>query len=382
MTKNVIKSVSLPHVRVKGIRKPVILIQGGMGIRVSTPKLAAAVCRRGGIGTLSSAGLSEFYLDPDGKKIGARDAARYEVEDACARTRLNEPFVAMNIMVALKKDYKESVVGAIEGGVGAIISGAGNPTALPGIVRDAEALGSVALIPIVSSLKSARTICRKWWQSYGYVPDAIVIEGDKAGGHLGYSFEDIGKTDLLATYNEVRRFLDEFCAEKSVERVPVIVAGGIFFRGDIFYWVDQVGADGVQMGSRFAATVESGASPEFKQTIVEATEDDIVVCRKSPCGLPFRIIKDSPGYQEALANPKKAKCKFGYVLQKDKESGKFERCLAKDTCDYFCICSGLVSAVGRRSGRDALYTIGSRGYLINKIITVDELMDDLGIERT
>jgi len=373
--------VELPYVRAKEVKKPFILIQGGMGMRVSCPKLSGGVSRRGGIGTLSSAGLPDFYIEPDGRKASARDAARYEVEAACVETGQKNPFVAINIMVELKREYRESVIGAIQGNVAAIISGAGLPLALPGIVRDVDALDHVALIPIVSSARAAKLICEKWWRNYGYVPDAIVIEGDKAGGHLGFKIEDIGNEEnsLERIFGEVRQCVDDFYRDKGGIHVPIVVAGGIFFKEDIAYWIDQVCADGVQMGSRFAATKESGASLDFKKAIIEAEEDDIIVCSKSPCGLPFRVIKSSPGYQEALHNPRKVKCMFGYVLQKDKQTGDFHRCPAKDTCDFFCICGGLIAGVGKKSGYGAIYSIGSRGYLIDKIITLDELMDELGI---
>lgn len=372
--------VELPYVQAWGVRKSFILIQGGMGMRVSCPKLSGKSSRRGAIGTLSSAGLPEFYIESNGKKASARNAARYEVEAACLETGQRNPFIAMNIMVKLK-DFKESVIGAIQGGVSAIISGAGVPKSLPGIVRDVDALDYVALIPIVSSAKSARTICKKWWKSYGYVPDAIVVEGDKAGGHLGFELEDIGNEEnsLERIFSEVRQSVDEFYQDKGGIHVPVIVAGGIFYNEDIAYWIDRVGADGVQMGSRFAATLESGASPEFKKAIIESTEDDIIVCDKSPCGFLFRVIKNSPGYQEALYDPKAAICRYGYVLQKDIEKDVFIHCLAKDTCRYFCICGGLVAATGKESKQGAIFTIGARGHEIKKIISVDELFDELGI---
>ena len=372
--------VDLPFVRARGVKKSFILVQGGMGMRVSGPSLVAEVCSYGVIGTLSSAGLCDFHIESDGKKATARNAARYEVEEARLRSRIKNPFIAMNIMVELKKDYKDSVLGSIEGDVAAIISGAGFPLSLPKLVREAEALDHVALIPIISSARAASIICKKWKKNHDYIPDAVIIEGDKAGGHLGFDPNDIGKKEnsLEKIFVETREFLDDFYRDIGV-RVPIIVAGGIFYNEDIAYWIDQMGADGVQMGSRFAATKESGASLEFKQAIIEATEDDIVVCGKSPCGFPFRVIKSSPGYQEAINNPQAAKCKFGYVLQKDKETEVFHLCPAKDTCDYFCICGGLVAAVGGKSDYGAVYTIGSRGYLIKEIITVDELMRELGI---
>jgi nitronate monooxygenase len=165
---------------------------------------------------------------------------------------------------------------------------------------------------------------------------------------------------------------------------PVIVAGGIYTHDDIVSYMDR-GADGVQMGTRFLATEESSATAAYKEAVVRAREEDIVVAHRpgSPCGLPFRVIKQSPMYLSALKQLRKPKCDKGYVLMKDAD-GKYTICPAKeDNKDYFCICNGLLSSSGYNSNEEEpLYTVGTNASRIDKIVTVNALMKELaGTEK-
>lgn len=342
------------------------MVQGGMGIGVSLSALARAVARRGGIGTISSAGLAAIVSKRLGRRVDIQEAAAIEVADS----KQDGGFIAINIMVALHTTFTASILGAVAGGVDAIILGAGLPTTLPEAIMDAD----VALIPIVSSVKALRIICKRWGERYQRLPDAVVLEGPLAGGHLGFSYTDLNKEDfqLERLFGPVKEF-----AQKHGD-FPVIVAGGIYYHEDIVRWVNEFGADGVQMGTRFAATHESGASLDFKQAIIDCREEDIIVPKKpgSPCGLPFRLIKTSPGYQTALQKNRPPKCNRGLVLRKD-EAGDFTVCPAKDSYDSFCICNVLFSAHGLIDKEEPIYTIGGRGYLVDRIVPVDELMDEL-----
>lgn len=356
----------LPTIAVKGASREVIFIQGGMGIGISLASLAKAVARRGGIGTISSAGLESLVGKRLGQKVSPRQAAAIEVAEA----KSDGGFIAINIMVALQKSFSESILGAIEGGVDAIILGAGLPTTLP----DTAEKANVALIPIVSSVKALKIIHKRWTGRYNRIPDAVIVEGPLAGGHLGFSYSDLDKEEfqLENIFPPIKKFA------RNHGDFPVIVAGGIYYREDVVRWINELGADGVQMGTRFAATHESGASAAFKKAIINCTAGDIIVAEKpgSPCGLPFRLIKSSAGYQLALRKGRPPKCTRGYVLRKD-EAGNYTECPAKESCEDFCICNVLLSAHGFTDKEEPIFTIGQRGHLVDRILSVDELMDEL-----
>ncbi|MCX7990405.1 MAG: nitronate monooxygenase, partial [Proteobacteria bacterium] len=266
----------------KAIKFPII--QGGMGIGVSLHQLAKAVANEGGMGVISSAALDRILTKRYGKKFTTYEAVRKEIELAKESTGA----VGINIMVAVSKDYEDSVRASVDGGVDAIISGGGLPLSLPSITKPKD----TALIPIVSSARSLDLICRKW-EKQGYRPDACILEGPLAGGHLGFRIEDIDKEEhklesLLPQVKETAKKYGDF---------PVIVAGGIVTAEDIAKML-SLGADGVQMGTRFLVAEESGATYDYKLAVTNLRKEDIIVAYKpgSPCGLPFRIIKNSPMY--------------------------------------------------------------------------------------
>jgi nitronate monooxygenase len=337
-----------------------------MGVGVSLHPLAAAVASEGGLGIVSSACLDRLVSRRTGKRVGTYDAAYEEVSLAKSLGGL----AGINIMVALVKDYAASVKGALDAGADAIISGAGLPLSLPAVQHPKD----TALIPIVSSARALDIICKKWGK-LGYRPDAVVLEGPLAGGHLGFRMDQIDLEEnklenLLPPVKDMARKYGD---------IPVIVAGGIYTYADILKYI-AMGADGVQMGTRFLATVESSAPDEYKQAVLEAKEEDIVVAYRpgSPCGLPFRVIKQSPMYVASLKALRPSKCDKGYVLLKDAE-GKFTVCPAKvDNKDYFCICNGLLSSAGyNRKEEEPLYTVGTSASMVDKIVPVKDLMDEL-----
>jgi nitronate monooxygenase len=136
----------------------------------------------------------------------------------------------------------------------------------------------------------------------------------------------------------------------------------------------------VQLGTRFLATEESSADAAYKQAVVDATREDILVARDpgSPCGLPFRILRRSPMFRAALARKRKPACNKGYVLTKDGD-GRLTRCLAKEEGGHhFCICNGLLSSAGYDPGdEEPLYTVGSNAYRVDRVVPVKALMDEL-----
>ncbi len=362
---------SLKPLTIKGKRLKLPIIQGGMGVGVSLHPLAKAVAAEGGLGIVSSACLDRLVSKRIGRKINTYEAVKEEL----ALSKIKNGFVGINIMAALMRDFTDSVKGALDAGSDAIISGAGLPLNLPAIQPPKD----TALIPIVSSARALEIICKKW-EKLGYRPDAVVLEGPLAGGHLGFRIDQV---DLEA--NKLENLLPPV-KDMAIKfgDFPVIVAGGIYTHDDIVNFMDR-GADGVQMGTRFLATEESSANEAYKDAVVGAREEDIVVAHRpgSPCGLPFRVIKQSPMYVSALSQRRKPKCDKGYVLMKDAD-GKYAICPAKeDNKDYFCICNGLLSSSGYNAKEEeALYTVGTNASRIDKILSVKVLMKELaGIDE-
>jgi len=356
----------LPKIAIRGLGSGAILVQGGMGAGISLAPLAGAVAQRGGVGTVSFVALDRFVGRRVGRKVGHGEAAKLEIEEARRRSG-NRGAIAINCMVLVEKTYIPSVEGALEGGVDIIIAGAGLPMTLPEVVGHAP----VALVPIVSSGRALELICRRWGR-YGRVPDAVVLEGPLAGGHLGFKAEDIEKPEfrLEAIFGPVKQV-----AEKN-GNFPVIVAGGIYTHDDIVRWVNA-GADGVQIGTRFAATHESGASQEFKNAIVAARAEDIEIAKPgSPAGMPFRIIRTSPAYRQALTRGRQLLCDKQYLLHKNSE-GRLS-CPALEGYDSFCICNGLLSAADCNDTADLpIFTVGVNAARVDRILSVDELIDEL-----
>ncbi len=351
--------------RIKDKVVPVPIIQGGMGVGVSMHPLAAAVAREGGVGVISSACIDRLVSERHhGRKVGTYDAICEEVSLAKA----NGGFVGVNIMVALVRTYADSVMASIDAGADFIITGAGLPLGLPAIQKPRD----TALIPIVSSARALKLICRKW-EKLGYRPDAVVLEGPLAGGHLGFRFDEI---ELES--NRLENLLPPV-KDVAMEHgdIPVIVAGGIYTHEDIERFL-AMGADGVQMGTRFLATEESSATEAYKQAVVEARDSDIFIAENpgSPCGLPFRTIRKSP--MIVSAKDRKPKCNKGYLLLKDSE-GKFTRCDAKNSNESsFCICNGLLSSAGYNLDEEPpLYTVGTNAYRIERVVSVKTLMEEL-----
>ena len=279
-----IKNKELPVLKIGKHQPKYPIIQGGMGIMVSGPKLAAAVAAEGGIGTIASVGLAAssdgFDLSLGPKKISENNQtilARYIKE---AKEASNGGVIAVNCMCALS-DYEDLVRTSCEAGADVIISGAGLPLKLPQLT---EGHPDTALVPIVSSVKAAGLIISRWLKHYNRIPDAFVVETpNTAGGHLGARSEEEA-LDEKFSLKEVVPALVKYIRELGLS-IPVVAAGGIWDSQDIDEAI-ELGASGVQMGTRFAATKEGDASDRFKEAYINANEDDVVLL-KSPCGLPW-----------------------------------------------------------------------------------------------
>ena len=263
------------------------IIQGGMGVGISRSHLAGAVAKEGGVGIISTAqiGYDEegFENDQAGCNLKAiKKHIRKAKELACGNG-----LVGVNIMVALKH-YKEHVQAAVAAGADVIISGAGLPMNLPEFV---SRTCRTKIAPIVSSKRATQLILKMWAHRYDRTADFIVVEGPKAGGHLGFSNEQLAHMDAINFDGEIRQIID--CKKEYEQRyqknIPVIVAGGIFDQKDISHALD-LGADGVQIASRFVATEECDASEAYKEAYIHASEENIEIIQ-SPVGMPGRALR-------------------------------------------------------------------------------------------
>ncbi len=262
------------------------VIQGGMGVGISLSGLAGSVAACGGVGVISTAQIG--YRDPEFEKDPIGTNLRVIGEEIRkARAIAKGGILGVNIMVATKQ-YAEYVKAAVKAGIDLIISGAGLPMELPKLVAGSK----TKIAPIVSTVKAARVICRFWDHHYQRMPDLVVIEGPKAGGHLGFSRKQLEEFTPVTYDQEIRGILAEVkkYADKYGKEIPVVVAGGIFTREDMLHAM-ELGADGVQMGTRFVTTYECDASQAYKQTYLRAKKEDIVIV-DSPVGMPGRAIRN------------------------------------------------------------------------------------------
>ncbi len=353
------------------------VIQGGMGVGVSLSSLAGAVAKAGGIGIISTAQIG--FKDQDfGKNPMAANLRAIHSELKKAREKAPQGILGFNIMVATK-EYASYVKEAVKAGADVIISGAGLPIDMPKFVAEAENENGgsekkerrTMIAPIVSSVKSALVICRMWDRKYHTAPDFVVVEGPCAGGHLGFSREQLAElgadTDHVAeTFDEpaydkeIRGIIEtvKSFAEKYKKHIPVITAGGIFDHKDVLHQF-ALGAEGVQAATRFVTTEECDADIAYKEAYINAKEEDIVIV-KSPVGMPGRAIKNK--FLEHVAQgPVKVERCFRCL----------EHCNPAET--PYCITKALINAAEGKID-EALLFCGSNAYRCEKIETVPEVM--------
>ena len=357
LCKDIYQNKNMKSLSIGGLLVAQPIVQGGMGVGISLSGLASAVANEGGVGVISSAGLGLLY-----KKLSPNfvEAAILGLKEELRLTReKTQGIVGVNIMVAMS-NFSDMVKTAIQEKIDIIFSGAGMPLDLPSYLVEGA---KTKLVPIVSSARAAKIICEKWWSTYKYLPDAVVVEGPKAGGHLGFKVEQLDDENF-----SLERLVPAVCQEiEPFERInntkiPVIAAGGLYSGEDI-YNIMQLGASGVQLGTRFVTTEECDASLDFKETYINATEEDIKII-KSPVGMPGRAIFNS--FMEKVRNGKKQpfSCPF--------------KCIK--TCDIskspYCIITALFNAFkGNMKGGYAF--AGTNAYRANKIETVKELFAKL-----
>lgn len=350
--------MEIPKLQIGSMIAEIPIVQGGMGVRVSLSSLVSAVANQGGIGTITSMGLGDMDTLEDEYERTSREALVNEIRKAKSLTDGN---LALNVMGVLS-NADDLVKTSVEEGIKMIVFGAGLPTKLPALVQDP----SVNLVPIISSARVAELILRTWDKRYGRITDGLILEGPLAGGHLGFSKEQLNHLEdysLEKLLPEVLQTIKPF-EDKYGKKIPIITAGGIYTGKDIARML-SLGASGVQMGTRFVCTEECDVSPKFKQAYLDAKEEDIVII-DSPVGMPGRAIKNR--------------------FLRDLEIGAI-----KIRCPYQCLTACKVKTARYCIGRALLNSCvgdvdhglifsGQNAYRIDKIVTVKELIDELLLE--
>jgi nitronate monooxygenase len=346
------------------IQKPII--QGGMGVGISWDRLAGSVSREGGLGVISAVGTGYYNNKTHAKLSYDRP---FTEKNFYSKDGLNEIFVnarklcgnaplGCNVLYAIN-DYGRVARDACEAGADIIITGAGLPTNMPEFTAG---FPDVALVPIVSSGKALKIINKRWEQRYKRLPDAVIVEGPLSGGHQGVPFDDCYKPEYQLevlvpdVIEEVKKWGD----------IPVIAAGGIWDHTDIVKFI-EMGCAGVQMGTRFIGTYECDAPESFKQILINAKEEDIVLM-KSPVGYPARGVKTKLQKSILEKTAPSVKCISNCIAPC--KSGEEAKVVG------YCIADRLADAVMENIDT-GLYFSGSNGYKIDKIVSVSELMSEL-----
>jgi nitronate monooxygenase len=328
-----------------------------MGVGISLSGLASAVANEGGVGVISAAiiGFAESDLQTNYREANIR-ALRREIRKA---RELTKGVLGVNIMVALT-NFSDMVKTAVEEGIDIIFCGAGLPLDLPAMVPE-QARSKLA--PIVSSARAARVICKRWLSRFGRLPDAFVLEGPMAGGHLGFSrdqVEDPGYS-LPKLLSQVVEAVRPFERDRGV-KLPIIAAGGIYNGQDIKDILSQ-GAAGVQLGTRFVTTHECDADIKFKQAYMNAQEEDLVII-DSPVGLPGRSLHNSFLDKVSQGKKKPFKCPYHCLIT----------CKQKDS--PYCIAAALINAVRGRLEKGFAFA-GQNAFRSQKLVSVKNLIASL-----
>lgn len=346
--------------KIGDLEVPVPVIQGGMGVGVSLSGLAGAVAGCGGVGIISAAqiGYQERGFDQSPIETNLKALAKHIHQ---ARELAKGGVIGVNIMVATRK-YGEYVRAAVKAGADLIISGAGLPTILPSLVEGA----GTKIAPIVSSVKAASVICRLWDRKYRRCPDLVVIEGPRAGGHLGFSREELETITEESYEQEIQGIMEvvQTYGEKYQRHIPVVSAGGIYEGKDLWHAL-ELGLDGVQAATRFVTTYECDASEAYKQSYIQAEKKDIRIV-KSPVGMPGRAICNEFVLQSE-----------GRTGENLKKTWKCRQCLEK--CNPaeipYCITEALINAV-KGNLEHGLIFCGENAWRARKLEHVAEIMKE------
>ena len=356
--------MAFPSLSIGDLTAKMPIVQGGMGVGISLSGLASAVANQGGIGVIAGAMIGMKEPDVAKNPIEANlRALRQELSKAREKT---QGIIGVNIMVALTT-FSQMVRTAIENRADIIFSGAGLPLEMPKHLLQAceekKEEFKTKLVPIVSSARAATLIARKWLSRFDYLPDAFVVEGPKAGGHLGFSPEHIvdpnyALEQLVPQVVEAVKPLED----KAGRAIPVIAAGGVYTGEDIKKYMD-LGASGVQMGTRFVATYECDADDRFKQAYIDAKQEDVTII-KSPVGMPGRALVNNFIDSMRDGGKKPFKCIFHCVKTCEQEKTPY------------CIAAALINAMKGNLERGFAFC-GENVSRVNNIVSVHDLISSL-----
>jgi nitronate monooxygenase len=347
----------MKSIKIGNLTITIPIIQGGMGVGISLSGLASAVANEGGVGVISSAGLGLLYREFSENYL---EASIYGLKEELRKAREKTlGVIGVNIMVAMT-NFADMVKTAISEKADMIISGAGLPLDLPSFLKKDSI---TKLIPIISSARAARIICEKWKTNYDYLPDAVIVEGPKAGGHLGFKEEQINDNNyaLEKLVPEIVNELKPF-EEKYNKHIPLIAAGGIYTGTDVKN-IMKLGASGVQMATRFVTTTECDAPQAFKQAYLDAEEKDIEII-KSPVGMPGRAIFSNFIQKVKDGRKQPAKCPF--------------QCIKTCNIDKspYCIIVALINAL-KGNFENGFAFAGSNAFRATKLSSVKEIFQSL-----
>ncbi len=346
------------------------ILNGGMGVGVTGPELAAAITNEGGGGVLTGVALGFPFKDILNKYTDKKpfEANRLALHDwiVTSKEKCNGGFVGVNLMVAVQ-DFKELALESARSGVDLIVAGAGLPTSLPEVV---DKFPDTMIAPIISSVKAARVMVKRW-NGKNRPPDAMVYESiHHSGGHQGGNVDEIeaGKHMPEEVLGGVRKLLDD----NGLNDVPLISAGGIWDKADIEQHLSW-GAQGVQMASRFLLCHETGAEfggiPTFKKLYMENATETIL--ERSPAGLPGRAVK-SPfssrfAYSKATVEKEPHDCPVACLVSCEKKAS------------IYCIVAHLTEAL-KNNFEEGLFFAGSnigKPGISKELLSVKELMNRL-----
>jgi nitronate monooxygenase len=348
--------MEIPKLTIGKLISDIPIVQGGMGVRVSLASLSSAVANEGCIGTLSSVGLGDIELSKQEYERMSREALIREIRKARSKTNGH---LAVNFMGVLT-NVDDLIKDAVDEGIKMIVYGAGLPTRLPELVSD----HGVNLVPIVSSARVAELILRVWDKRYKRTADGLILEGPLAGGHLGFSEEQLEHPEEYSLEKLLPEVLEsiKLYEDKYGKKIPVITGGGIYDGKDIARML-SLGASGVQMATRFVCTEECDVSREYKQAYLDAKKEDIVII-KSPVGMPGRAIRNNFLKELEIKGKLHIKCPYRCLTMCKAESAQY------------CIALALLNSYFGDVDHGLIFC-GQNAYRVNKIVTVKELIQEL-----
>lgn len=353
--------MQIPTLQIGHLKAKVPIVQGGMGVGISLSNLASAVARAGGIGVISAVEIGFNFPDYSRKKNQTNlEALRYHIRRA--KELAPGGIIGVNIMVAIN-NFKDLVRTAVEEKVDLIFSGAGLPLNLPELVQGS----GTKIAPIISSGRGAEIICRQWDRKYHYLPDAIVVEGPLAGGHLGYTLDELTSDNvpqLADIVKEVQERIRPY-AEKYARPIPLIAGGGIV-NGEQIGELLSHGAQGVQIGTLFALTHECDASLAWKNEVLRATKEDIIIIQ-SPVGMPGRAVRNQFLEEVAMGQRKPIRCTINCLQP------------CHPSKSPYCIADALINAQQGKLEEGFAFT-GANAYQVRELHSVREVVERLSAE--